>query len=126
MYPLQQIFTHLGYIDPPSQSRSSQTSGAYTKQLVKNWPAASSQHIAWLGELLGCDSLETIDEKGMNILHHLFQVTSSCPLAINIVQNLANSDMPKLDGSFEKALKQKTTGHDPPSWTPLHLSLIHI
>ena len=31
MYPLQQMCTLTGYIDPPSQSRGSQTSGAYTR-----------------------------------------------------------------------------------------------
>ena len=110
----------MGYIDPPSQTRDSQTSGAYTRQCEKNWPDASSQHIAWLGELLDCDCLEKTDEKGMNILHHLFQVTSSCALAINVAKNLARSDMPQLTGTFRSALKQKTTGLDPHSWTPLH------
>ena len=56
----------------------------------------------------------------MCIRDSLFQVTSSCALAINVAKNLANSDMPQLAGNFQAALKQSTTGLDPQSGPPLH------
>ena len=108
------------FLDPPLHSKNSQTTTAATTQHVANFPPDHFQHLEWLGQLLSCKSVDATNDKGWNILHHLFQMVSPSILAANIVRNMASREYPSLPGDMRIAMAQKTTGPDPPGWTPLH------
>ena len=103
----------------PNHSTNSATSTASTKQHVHRLPPLEDQHIVWLAEVLSCKSLTDVDERGWNIVHHLFQCIVQSVLAFNIVRNMCDRGKPMLNGSMGRAMLQKTTGQDPHGWTPV-------
>jgi len=118
MINLQKVFASKGYMNPPQDSRKSPTSSASTQQDID---APEKQHICWLAELVGCKSLDDVDQDGWNLRHHLFQCMSASILACNIVENMASSRFAKLKANMRRAVQQKTTGSMPIGCTPVHL-----
>ena len=109
----------------PSQSERSKTSIAATWQHEDAFPPAEHQHLGWLAEILACESWADQDNKGWNIMHHLFHAVRSSMLAANIVADLANrwqklSKWPRYRDQVRIAMQQTTTGEDPHGFTPLH------
>ena len=90
MTNLLDVFQRKGYLTVPSQSERSQTSIAATWQHEDAFPPAEHQHLGWLAEILACESWADQDNKGWNIMHHLFHAVRSSTLAADIVANLAN------------------------------------
>ena len=107
-------------MQPPPQSRDSDSSGNYTRCNMQHWPPIEKRHIAWLGEVLSCKRIDIQDKRGFNILHHVCKHSSSCPLMLYIIRMLTNDDMPTLEGSFRTAVEQCTKHTTPNHWTPLH------
>jgi len=117
---LLQVFNTCGYLDLPSQNRSSQTSSVGARQEKNKWPPDHHQHICWLASLVSCTSCTEVDEQGWNIYHHLFHTISSSELSAKIAANLAKKSFPKLQGDMRDAMRQKTRGSTPRDWTPVH------
>ena len=86
---LLQIFEEKRFLLPPQQSKRSTTSIAATKNYPENYPEPHRRVIKWLAEVVGCDRLDQVDEKGWNLLHHLCHLASSSTLAIEILWNMA-------------------------------------
>lgn len=120
MIPLLQVFKDMEFIELPSQSKYSSTSTAVTKEKEESFPPASCQHIAWLADVPSCASVTEQDEKGCNILHHLFHIVTSSKLDANNAENLASSQMPILAGDMRVVMRQKTASFDPFGWTRAH------
>ena len=116
---LLQIFEEKGFLLRPQQSKRSATSMAATKNYPYNYPEQDRRVIAWLAEVVGCDKLDQVDEKGWNLLHHLCHLASSSTLAIEILWNMATGkEGAMLEGDMRAAMSQLTTGQCGTGSTP--------
>ena len=92
---------------------------AATKNYPYNYPEQHRRVIAWLAEVVGCDKLDQVDEKGWNLLHHLCHLASSSTLAIEILWNMVSPHKgAMLEGDMRAAMRQQTTGQGGTGSTP--------